>query len=56
VAQDQAVFHFHEIEGTLAGFYTPPFMASLNVPGWHLHFLSADMKHGGHLLEVVPGI
>jgi len=54
VAQDQAVFHFHEIEGTLAGFYTPPFMASLNVPGWHLHFLSSDMKHGGHLLECRP--
>lgn len=51
VARDQAVFRFTEIEGTLAGFYTPSFMSSLNVPGWHLHFLSADMKHGGHLLE-----
>lgn len=54
VAKDQAVFNFQEIEGTLAGFYTPAFMASLNVPGWHLHFLSSDMKHGGHLLECRP--
>jgi len=54
VAKDQAVFDFEEIEGTLAGFYTPQFISSLNVPGWHLHFLSSDLKHGGHLLECRP--
>lgn len=54
VAGDQAVFNFQEIAGTLVGFYTPPFMSSVNVPGWHLHFLSADLKHGGHLLECRP--
>jgi len=26
-------------------------MASLNVPGMHLHFLSQDRQEGGHLLE-----
>ena len=26
-------------------------MKSLNVPGYHLHFISADRKHGGHLLQ-----
>ena len=54
VAEDQVVFEFKEIEGTLAGFFTPNFMASINVPGWHLHFLSADLQHGGHLLECRP--
>ena len=54
VAKEQSVFHFSEIEGILAGFYTPSFMSSVNVPGWHLHFLSSDMKHGGHLLECRP--
>ena len=44
VAQDQVVFGFNEIEGTLAGFFTPPFMSSLNVPGWHLHFLYSDRR------------
>ena len=29
-------------------------MASLNVPGLHLHFLSSDLQHGGHLLECRP--
>ena len=54
VAREQPVFEFHEIEGTLAGFFTPAFMASLNVPGLHLHFLSTDRQQGGHLLECNP--
>ena len=51
VAKEQPEFHFSNIEGTLVGFFTPVFMASLNVPGLHLHFLSQDRQHGGHLLE-----
>jgi acetolactate decarboxylase len=54
VAQEQPVFNFTDIAGTLAGFYTPSFMASVNVPGLHLHFLSDDRQHGGHLLECAP--
>jgi len=51
VAREQPEFHFNDVKGTLAGFFTPAFMASLNVPGLHLHFLSQDLKKGGHLLE-----
>lgn len=51
VTKNQPVFEFSNITGTLAGFYTPPFMGSLSVPGLHLHFLSDDLQHGGHLLE-----
>jgi acetolactate decarboxylase len=51
VARNQPTFEFHDIPGTLAGFFTPSFMASLSVPGLHLHFLSSDLNHGGHLLE-----
>lgn len=54
VAAEQPTFEFEEITGTLAGFYTPEFMSSLSVPGMHLHFLSADEQHGGHLLECRP--
>ncbi len=54
VAAEQPVFEFAEITGTLAGFYTPAFMSSLSVPGMHLHFLSADQQHGGHLLACRP--
>ena len=51
VTADQPIFEFHTISGTLAGFYTPSFLSQLSVPGLHLHFLSSDLKHGGHLLE-----
>ncbi|MFH1079565.1 MAG: acetolactate decarboxylase [Pseudomonadota bacterium] len=54
VAQEQPVFTFTDIEGTLAGFFTPEFLGSLSVPGLHLHFLSDDRQRGGHLLECRP--
>lgn len=40
-----------DVAGTLVGFYTPEFMPSVNVPGYHFHFLTHDCRHGGHLLE-----
>ena len=49
--KNQPVFDYHEIEGSLAGFYTPRFMESLNAPGYHLHFLTKDRRQGGHLIE-----
>ncbi len=54
VAKEQPVFQFSNTAGTLAGFFTPAFLGSLNVPGFHLHFLSADSQHGGHLLACQP--
>jgi acetolactate decarboxylase len=54
VAAHQPEFTFTETEGTLAGFYTPAFMESINVPGLHLHFLSRDRTQGGHLLSCRP--
>jgi len=41
----------HDLSGTLVGFYNPPFISSVNVPGWHFHFISEDRTSGGHLLE-----
>lgn len=42
---------FADISGTLVGFYTPPFVPSLNVPGYHFHFLDDTHTAGGHLLS-----
>jgi acetolactate decarboxylase len=47
----QPEFEFHDVEGTLVGFWTPEYARALNVPGYHLHFLSADRTRGGHLLQ-----
>ncbi|MFH1969086.1 MAG: acetolactate decarboxylase [Verrucomicrobiota bacterium] len=54
VAKDQPEFEFKDVAGTLAGFFTPSFMSSINVPGLHLHFLSTDLTRGGHVLECRP--
>lgn len=47
----QPEFEFSDIEGTFVGFWTPDYAKTLNVPGYHFHFISADRTHGGHLLQ-----
>jgi acetolactate decarboxylase len=49
-AERQAEFEFTAITGTLVGFWTPEYAKAVNVAGYHLHFLSADHQHGGHVL------
>lgn len=48
----QAEFEFEHLEGTLVGFFTPAYARTINVPGYHLHLLDANRRHGGHVLEV----
>lgn len=57
VIKDQAVFNMKNISGTIVGFRSPPFVKGVNVPGYHLHFISDDHKQGGHILnfELVSG-
>jgi acetolactate decarboxylase len=50
-AAAQPEFELRDVSGTLVGFWTPEYARMLNVPGYHLHFLSADRKSGGHLLQ-----
>ncbi len=47
----QAIFEFHDIEGTIMGFRSPDYVEGINVPGYHLHFIAKDRKAGGHLLD-----
>jgi acetolactate decarboxylase len=47
----QPEFEFRDVAGTLVGFWTPEYAKTLNVPGYHLHFISDDRTHGGHLLQ-----
>lgn len=50
-AAGQAETVLTDVAGTLAGFRTPAFAGSLGVPGFHLHFLTADRASGGHVLD-----
>ena len=47
---EQTLFDYENIEGTMVGLYCPPYMSSLNAVGWHLHFISKDKTKGGHVL------
>jgi len=51
VTREQLLFEQRDIDGTLVGFWCPSFVEGINVPGFHLHFLSADRAHGGHVLD-----
>jgi acetolactate decarboxylase len=47
----QAEFTFTNVVGTVAGFWTPAYARSINVAGWHLHFVTGARTGGGHLLD-----
>ena len=48
----QKAFLFEDIKGSLVGVYFPDYMDGINMPGWHLHFLSEDRSLGGHVFDV----
>jgi alpha-acetolactate decarboxylase len=50
VVKEQVVVQFTG-QGTLVGYYSPPFVKGVNVPGFHWHFLTSDRKGGGHVLD-----
>ncbi len=52
LGQTQKAFIFEEIRGSLVGVYFPDYMDGINMPGWHLHFLSEDKSVGGHVFDV----
>ncbi len=51
-AASQAEFEFRGVSGTIVGFWTPAYARTVNIAGWHLHFLSEDRSGGGHLLNI----
>lgn len=50
VAREQPEFEYRDLIGVMTGYWTPMFMGTLTVPGYHLHFLTQNRRHGGHLL------
>lgn len=52
LSQTQKAFIFDNIRGSLVGVYFPDYMDGINMPGWHLHFLSEDRTRGGHVFDV----
>ena len=52
---DQQVFTLENTEGTAVALYCPNYMDRVNMHGWHLHFITADRKRGGHVLDIRTG-
>jgi len=57
-AEKQTVFELGPTDGVVVGFRFPAYFKSLNVPGYHLHFLSKTKTGGGHILGMTadPGV
>ena len=49
----QQFFSFKNIKGDLVGYRIPAHMEGANISGYHFHFLSADQKSGGHIIELL---
>jgi acetolactate decarboxylase len=50
-AAHQPEFRLRGVAGTLVGFWSPEYVKTLEVPGYHLHFITGDRSAGGHLME-----
>jgi acetolactate decarboxylase len=51
----QVEFELTDVCGTMVGFWTPEYAKTVNISGYHLHFLTDDRAHGGHMLDCRAG-
>jgi len=52
IVDHQSIVIEKNIEGTLVGIHCPTSYRRRNVVGWHFHFLSKDLKIGGHVNDL----
>ncbi len=48
---DRPTFEWENVTGTMVGFWFPEYVGGVNIPGFHLHFISDDEIKAGHVLE-----
>ncbi len=51
VVAEQHVFELTDVEGTMLGFRFAAYVEGIEVAGFHLHFIDADRRRGGHVLD-----
>ena len=47
----QPEFALTNVSGTAVGFWTPLYARTINIAGWHFHFVTNDRTGGGHVLD-----
>jgi acetolactate decarboxylase len=50
-AAKQAGFDLAGVKGVIVAFRYPDYLAGINMAGYHCHFITADRRAGGHLLD-----
>lgn len=55
IKTQQVVHDLGAVDGTLVGFRFPATTSSVNVAGWHFHFITADGTRCGHVLGLTTG-
>ena len=55
IKEAQVVNTLTEVDGTLIGFRFPAAASSVNVAGWHFHFLTSGKARGGHVFTLTTG-
>jgi len=55
VVANQTTLRLENVHGTMIGYYISEGLGEINVPGFHMHFLSRDLSYGGHVLDVEFG-
>lgn len=51
VVKNVAISELQNIKGTMVGFRSPEYLGIINSPVYHFHFISADRRLGGHVLD-----
>ncbi len=51
IEEEEVIFHLENVGGTVVGFRTPVLAQGVNIPGYHLHFITDDRTAGGHILD-----
>ncbi|HRW58825.1 MAG TPA: acetolactate decarboxylase [Chlamydiales bacterium] len=49
--KNQTQFQVAKAQGTILAFYMPAQLEKINMPGFHMHFISKDLKVGGHIYD-----
>lgn len=52
ISDEQKEFKYNDVKGTIVALYCPDYMAGINLPTWHFHFISDAKTKGGHLLDI----
>ena len=52
ISQVQNTYTLNDTRGTIVGFWFPEYMQTINVPGFHFHFINDQHTRGGHLFDM----